>query len=276
MSARVEWIDGTRPQLGEGVDPRAVISPSAAVGPGCTVGPFAVIGDDVRLGAACVIHPHAVISGPTVLGDGNEVCSFSCIGGAPQDLRHNGEPTTLIIGDGNVFREHVTVNRGTVHGGGRTVIKDRNLFMAYTHVAHDCAIGSHVVMANHATLAGHVTVEDHAVFGGMVGVGTFLRVGESAMLAAGSMVEREVPPFCIIAGDRAKLRAVNRVGLDRRGIAPEAKQQIKALFRMLKTPGLTLPEIIRRWQTATPAAARTPEALRMARFLETATRGLTR
>jgi UDP-N-acetylglucosamine acyltransferase len=279
MSARIELMDNTAAGAAAQIDPRAAISSSAIVGPGCRIGAFAVIGDGVRLGEGCVVHPHAVISGPTVLGQRNEVYSFACIGGSPQDLRHDGEPTELVVGEGNAFREHVTVSRGTVHGGGRTVIGSHNLFMAYTHVAHDCQVGSRVVMANHATLAGHAVVGDHVVFGGMVGVGTFLRIGESAMLAAGAMVEREVPPFCIVAGDRARLRAINRVGLDRRGIGPAAKQQIKAIFRMLKDADTPLSEVIAHWRSAPSsddALSLTPEAERMIRFLETATRGLAR
>jgi UDP-N-acetylglucosamine acyltransferase len=279
MSARIELMNHKEAGAAARIDPRAVISPRAVVGRGCRIGPFAVIGDGVRLGEGCVVHPHAVISGPTVMGPRNEVHAFACIGGSPQDLRHDGEPTELVIGEGNAFREHVTINRGTVHGGGRTVIGSHNLFMAYTHVAHDCQVGSRVVMANHATLAGHAVVADHVVFGGMVGVGTFLRIGESAMLAAGAMVEREVPPFCIVAGDRARLRAVNRVGLDRRGIGPAAKQQIKAIFRMLKDSDTPLSEIIAHWRfTASSDDTHflTPEAERMIHFLENTTRGLAR
>jgi UDP-N-acetylglucosamine acyltransferase len=286
MSARIEWLN--RGVAGsddrQQIDPRAVISPRAVVGPGCTIGAFAVIGDDVELGPACVVHPHAVLSGPARLGPKNEVHAFSCIGGSPQDLRYKGEATELVIGEGNVFREHMTVNRGTVHGGGETLIGDRNLFMAYSHIAHDCLVGSHVVMANHATVAGHTVIEDHVVFGGMVGVGTFLRIGESAMLAAGAMVEREVAPFCIVSGDRARLRAVNRVGLDRRGTSQEAKLQIKGIFRMLKETNLTLSEIVDQCRPKQGAGAPwpekvghlTPEADRMVTFLASVKRGLTR
>ena len=273
------------------VDPRAVVSEEALLGPGVKVGPFAVIGKAVELGEESVVHPHAVIEGPARLGPRNEIHPFACIGGSPQDLRHQGEPTELIIGEGNVFREHVTVNRGTTHGGGATVIGDQNLFMAYTHVAHDCEVGSHVVMANHAAVAGHAVVEDYAVFGGMVGVGTFLRIGESAMLAAGAMVEREVPPFCIVAGDRARLRAVNRVGLARRSISQEARREIKEIFRALKESSRSVSEIVESYKargslapdetekgevTGWTLKPLTEEAMRMLTFLEKVTRGLTR
>lgn len=255
------------------IDPRAVVSASAEIGPGCVIGPFAVIGPDVHLGARSVVHAHAVVSGPSYLGRENVVHSFACIGGPPQDLRYKGEFTSLTVGDRNEFREHVTVNRGTAHGGGVTVIGDKNLLMAYCHVAHDCKIGSSVVMANHATLAGHAEVQDSVVFGGMVAVGSFLRIGESAMLAAGSMVEREVPPFCTVSGDRAHLRAVNRVGMDRRGITGEARAQIKAIFRALKDRGRPVASILAEFSEL---KGLTPEAARMLKFMEGVKRGLTR
>jgi UDP-N-acetylglucosamine acyltransferase len=255
------------------IDPRAVVSASAEIGPGCAIGPFAVIGPDVHLGARSEVHAHAVVTGPAWLGEKNIVHSFACIGGPPQDLRYNGEYTSLSVGDGNEFREHVTVNRGTVHGGGITSIGDNNLLMAYSHVAHDCKIGNNIIMANHATLAGHALIQDHVVFGGMAAVGAFLRIGESAMLAAGSMIEREVPPFCIVSGDRASLRAVNRVGLARRGIKDEARKQIKAIFRALKDRGRPLPSILEEFRSMEDLA---PEALRMLDFIESIKRGLAR
>ncbi len=255
------------------IDRRAVIHSSAEIGPGCTIGPFAIIGPDVRLGPRCEVHAHSVIQGPAVFGAENVVHSFACIGGPPQDLRHRGEVTSLIVGSGNEFREHVTVNRGTARGGGVTSIGDDNFLMAYCHVAHDCSVGNRVVMANQATLAGHVTVEDHVVFGGMVAVGTFLCIGETAMLAAGSMVEREVPPFCIVEGDRARLRAINRVGLDRRDIAGKARKQIKAIFRALKEQGRPTTNILSEFESLDDL---TPEATRMLYFIKKAQHGLTR
>lgn len=254
------------------IDPTAVVSSTAIIGPGCHIGPLAVIGDHVRLGANSMVFAHGVIEGPTTLGRDNRIHPFACIGGAPQDKRHQDEPTELVVGDGNVFREHVTVNRGTDHGGGRTVVGNNNLLMAYTHIAHDCRIGDSVVMANHATIAGHTVVEDFAVFGGFVAVGTFLRIGESAMLAAGAMVEREAPPFCIIGGDRARLRAVNRVGLARRGFSEAEKREIKTIFKALKQT-LASPVTI---ATDLDHIAVSPPAKRMLQFLRTVRRGLTR
>ncbi len=256
-----------------GIDPRAVVHPSACIGLGCTIGPYVVIGPEVHLGPRCVVHPHAVLQGPTTLGPNNTIHSFACIGGPPQDLRYRGEDTTLVIGAGNEFREHVTVNRGTPRGGGITTIGDDNLMMAYSHVAHDCHLGNHIVMANHATIAGHTRVQDYVVFGGLVGVGQFLRIGESAMLAAGSMIEQEVPPFCTVSGDRAKLRAVNRIGLERRNIGPSAKKQIKAIFKALKDRRTPLTQMINEFGNRETLS---PEAQRMLDFLGQAARGVTR
>ncbi|MCP4198019.1 MAG: acyl-ACP--UDP-N-acetylglucosamine O-acyltransferase [Proteobacteria bacterium] len=275
MATKVTVLSGGTDKASDGnvIDPRASVHPSARVGLGCSIGPFAVIGQDVILGPQCVIHSHAVLHGPTALGPKNRVHSFACIGGPPQDLRYRGEKTTLVIGTRNEFREHVTVNRGTTHGGGVTTIGDNNLLMAYSHVAHDCHLGDHIVMANHATIAGHTHVQDHVVFGGMVGVGQFLRIGESAMLAAGSMIEQEIPPFCTVAGDRARLRAVNRIGLERRNIGPRAKKQIKAIFKALKERGTPLARII---TELGDLEALTPEAQRMLVFLGQVTHGLAR
>ncbi|MBW2277112.1 MAG: acyl-ACP--UDP-N-acetylglucosamine O-acyltransferase [Deltaproteobacteria bacterium] len=276
MVSRVKVVGGADRDYrrdGSVVDPRADVHPDAVIGPDCQIGPFAVVGAGVSLGEGCALHGHAVVLGPTILGPGNEIHPFACVGGSPQDLRHRGEPTRLVVGRDNVFREHVTVSRGTAHGGGETTIGDANLLMAYCHVAHDCRIGSHVVMANCATLAGHVQVEDHVVFGGLVAVGAFLRVGESAMLAAGSMIEREVPPFCTVAGDRARLRAVNRVGLDRRSVGPDARAQIKQIFRALKARSESLEQIIAQCRETFDL---TDEASRMLIFLERVERGLTR
>jgi UDP-N-acetylglucosamine acyltransferase len=266
-------VAGTASHDGGGIDPRAAISDGAILGAGCTVGAFAVIGPDVVLGAGNWVGAHAVVLGPTAMGDANEIHSFAVIGGSPQDLRHRGEPTRLEVGSRNTFREHVTVSRGTVHGGGATTIGDDNLIMAGCHIAHDTRVGNRIVMANSATLAGHAEVEDFAVFGGLVGVGPFVRIGESSMLAAGSMIERDVPPFCIAAGDRATLRAVNRVGLRRRGFSDDAKTQIKRAFKLLKDKGTPIAAVVAALETE---AALTPEARRMIEFLRSVRRGALR
>lgn len=203
------------------IHPAAIVSSSAALGEGVSVGPFAVIEDGVVLGAGTRIEAHALVRSGTRMGAGNVVHPFAVLGGAPQDRRHAGEATRLEIGDGNVFREHVTVHKGTEHGGGVTRVGSHGLFMVGAHIAHDCRVGDAVTLANATLLGGHVAIGDHVVTGGGVALVPFVRVGERAFLAGGAMVERDVPPFVIAAGDRARVRALNKVGLRRSGV-PEA------------------------------------------------------
>ncbi len=221
------------------IHPLAMVARDAQIGAGTTVGPFAVIESEVVIGAGCRIESHAVIRAHTRLGQGNEVHPFAVLGGAPQDRRYCGEPTQLVIGDSNVFREHVTVHRGTSHGGGTTRIGSGGLFMAGVHVAHDATVGDAVTLANATLLGGHVTLGDHVVTGGHVALAPFVRVGARAFLAGGAMVERNVPPFVIGAGDRARVRALNRVGLKRSGVPESSREALErafvAIFRS-KTP----------------------------------------
>jgi len=199
----------------------AIVSSAAELASGVEIGPFAVIEGDVVVGAGTRIEAHAMVRDGTRLGVNNVVHPFAVLGGEPQDRRHGGEATRLEIGDGNVFREHVTVHRGTAHGGGVTTIGSHGLFMVGAHVAHDCLVGDAVILANTTLLGGHVTLGSHVVTGGGVALAPFVRVGERAFLAGGAMVERDVPPFMIAAGDRARVRALNKVGLRRSGV-PEA------------------------------------------------------
>jgi UDP-N-acetylglucosamine acyltransferase len=193
------------------VHPTAIVDRHAELGPDVEIGPYAVIHAGVRIGARCRVH------------------SFAVIGDLPQDKRGGDKPTRVDIGDDNVFREHVTVHRGTRDSVTR--IGSNNLFMVGCHVAHDVTIGSRCVIANSVQLAGHSIVEDYATFGGLAGIAQFVRVGESAFVAAGAMVERDVPPFCIVQGDRARVRAVNRVGLERRGVPASSIAEIERVFR---------------------------------------------
>jgi UDP-N-acetylglucosamine acyltransferase len=203
------------------IHPSSIVSASAELGEGVEVGAFAVIEDGVVLGAGTRIEAHALVRRGARLGVNNVVHPFAVLGGEPQDRRHAGEETRLEIGDGNVFREHVTVHKGTAHGGGVTRIGSHGLFMVGAHVAHDCLVGDAVILANTTLLGGHVTLGSHVVTGGGVALAPFVRVGERAFLAGGAMVERDVPPFVIAAGDRARVRALNKVGLRRSGV-PEA------------------------------------------------------
>jgi UDP-N-acetylglucosamine acyltransferase len=207
----------------------AVVDPHAELHDGVEIGPFCVVGPGVVIGARTTLQSHVVVTGPATLGEGNVVHPFAVIGGPPQHKRDQGGPSRLVVGDANVIREHVTIHRGT--DGGTTRVGSHVLLMVGAHVAHDVSVGSHVTVANAVQLAGHSVVGDYATFGGLAGVAQFVRVGESAFVAAGAMVEREVPPFVIVQGDRARVRALNEVGLRRRGV-PEAS--IAALARAFR------------------------------------------
>ncbi len=198
------------------IHPTAIVHPEASLGEDVEIGPYAVVGAGVELGARTRLMAHAIVEGPARLGADNTVFPFAVIGTAAQDKRHAEGPGRLDVGSGNVFREHVTVHRGT--SGRATAVGDHNLFMAGSHAAHDTRIGSHVILANGVQLAGHVKVEDYANFGGLAAVAQFVRIGESAFVAGGAMCERDVPPFVVVQGDRARVRALNKVGLRRRGI----------------------------------------------------------
>jgi UDP-N-acetylglucosamine acyltransferase len=211
----------------------AIVEPSARLAPGVVVGPLAYVGHEVSLGEGTELLHHASVVGPAVLGSRNQVHAHAVIGGAPQDRSYRGEATRLEVGDDNVFREHVTVHRGTGKGGGLTRIGSQGLFMAGAHVAHDCLLGDRVTLTNNTSLGGHVVVEDGAVVGGHVAVAPFVRLGTLCFVAGGAMVERSVPPYVVAAGDRARIVALNRVGLDRAGVPAESRAALKETFRQL-------------------------------------------
>ncbi|HWL61791.1 MAG TPA: acyl-ACP--UDP-N-acetylglucosamine O-acyltransferase [Steroidobacteraceae bacterium] len=224
------------------IDPRAAVSPAAQIAQGVEIGPFAVIGPDVVIGAGCRIGPHAVVQGPTVIGEGNQIFQFASIGDAPQDMKYGGEPTRLVIGARNVFREYVTVNRGTVTGAGETRIGNDNLILAYSHVAHDCVLGDHIIMSNAVNLAGHVEVGDWAIFSGYAGAHQFCRIGAHAFIANNTAVLQDIPPYVLAAGQPAEPRAVNIEGLKRRGFTEEQVRAIRNAFRVLYRSDLKLEE----------------------------------
>jgi UDP-N-acetylglucosamine acyltransferase len=219
---------------GADIDPAAIVDPSAEVGEGTTIGPHAVVGPHVRIGPGCKVGASAVIDGWTEIGEGTEIYPFASIGLAPQDLKFRGEPTRLVIGARNIFREFVTINRGTAGGGGVTRIGDRNVFMAYVHVAHDCHVGNDTIFGPHATLGGHVTVEDFANISAGSAVHQFCRVGRHAFIGGYSVVTKDALPFGKTVGSRpARIFGLNSVGLSRRGIAPEVMTKLKRTFRYL-------------------------------------------
>lgn len=215
------------------IHPTAIIDPAARLGQRVQIGAYSIIGADVEIGDDCQVGPHVVIEGPARMGRGNRVFQFASVGAAPQDLAYAGEPTRLEMGDHNIIREFVTINRGTVKDAGVTRIGHHNLFMAYAHVAHDCQLGNHIVMANAATLAGHVTIEDHAILGGLCAIHQFARVGAHAILGGGTMASLDIPPFVMAAGNHAELHGLNSRGLERRGFSSEDLRQLKRAYRAL-------------------------------------------
>lgn len=234
------------------VHPTALVSPEAHLDDEVSVGPFCQVGAGVRLGRGTRLLSHAVVLGPSELGPRNVVHPFAVIGGAPQDRSHQGEPTRLEVGEGNEFREHVTVHRGTTKDRGLTRVGSHGLFMAGCHVAHDCEVGDHVTLANATLLAGHVRVDHHATTGGHVAVQPFVRLGASCYLAGGAMVEQDIPPFVIASGDRARVRALNKVGLRRRGVDDASLAALEAAFRQLYRAGLPRSVALERLTASAP------------------------
>ncbi|MCS6926818.1 MAG: acyl-ACP--UDP-N-acetylglucosamine O-acyltransferase [Candidatus Binatia bacterium] len=255
------------------IHPSAVVSPRAELDTGVEVGPYAVIGPHVRLGKHTWVGPHAVIEGHTTIGSENRIFQFASVGAIPQDKKYRGEKSVLIIGNRNVIREFATLHPGTAGGGAVTRVGDDNLFMAYSHVAHDCCIGNSVVLANCATLGGHVVVEDYVGIGGLVGIHQFVRIGESAYLGGGSMVSQDVPPYCLVNGNRAHLIGLNLVGLKRRGFTAEQVSLIKRAYRILFQEGLPLKEALDKLQQDGPLS---PEVAHLVEFIAASQRGICR
>ncbi|MFG6083049.1 acyl-ACP--UDP-N-acetylglucosamine O-acyltransferase [Paracoccus litorisediminis] len=216
------------------IHPSAVIDPAAKIGEGCEIGPFCVVGPEVTLGRGVVLKSHVVVTGDTEIGDETQIFSFASIGEVPQDRKFKGERTRLVIGARNRIREHVTMNPGTEGGGGITRVGDDGLFLAGSHVAHDCQVGNRVTIVNHAALAGHCVVEDDVTIGGLAGVHQFVRIGRGAMIGALTMVTADVIPFGLVQGPRGQLDGLNFVGLKRRGAS---REELHALRNMLSRLG---------------------------------------
>lgn len=226
------------------IHPTAIIHPGAKLAENVTVGAYSVIGEHVVIGAGTTVASHVVLEGWTELGQENQIYQFSSIGAAPQDLKYAGQETYLKIGDRNRFREFTTLNRGTTEGGGLTSVGNDNLFMAYSHVAHDCIVHDHAILANGATLAGHVEIESAAILGGLTAVHQFCRVGCHSMTSGGSMVSQDIPPYTVAQGDRAKTVGLNLIGLKRRGFSEETIRGIKKAYRLIFRSGLRLEEAL--------------------------------
>lgn len=255
------------------IHPTAVVDPAAKLADDVEVGALSFVGAGVELGPGVVVANHASIGGLTRVGPRTRIHPFAALGGDPQDKTFAGERTRLEIGADNVIREGATLHVGTPRGGGCTRVGDDNLIMNGAHVAHDCQVGSHVIVASFVGLAGHVTVEDHAVLGAYTGVHQFARVGESVMTAANSMLSQDAPPFAMVAGDRARVVGLNVVGVRRRGLSDEALRALKHAYHLLFASKLRLEVAVARVREELADA---PEVARLLRFLETSTRGFCR
>jgi len=255
------------------IDPRAVIDARAEIAADVEIGPYSIIGAEVSIAVGCHIGPHVVIRGPTRLGANNRVFQFASIGDAPQDKKYKGEPTRLEIGAGNTFREYCTVNRGTTHDKGVTRIGDDNWFMAYTHVAHDCQVGSHCVLANFATLGGHVELGDWVIMAGFSGVHQFCKIGAHCFVGNNAAVTRDVPPYLMVTGQPAEPHSVNAEGLKRRGFSSEQIRNIRNAFKILYRSELKLAAATEQLRAL---AASQPELMPFVEFLATTTRSIVR
>ncbi len=253
----------------------AIISQGATIGRGVRIGPYSVIGDNVTIGKDTTIGPHSVIEGPTSIGINNFILGQSAIGTIPQDLKYNAEETSLSIGDENVIREFVTINRGTAAGGERTIIGNHNLFMTGVHIAHDCCIGQGVILANSATLGGHVEVGDDSTVGAFTGVHQFCRVGCHAFVGGYSVLTRDALPFVKTVGDRghAKIYGINSIGLERKGFSPQRVEILKKTYRWLFQKGLTIKAAIRKIREEKLEAE---DVVTLIHFIENTERGFVR
>ncbi len=255
------------------IHPTAIVHPSAMISSGVKVGAYSIIGEGVNIGEGTLIDPHVTIEKWTEIGERCHFYPFSSIGAAPQHLRYRGEPTRLIIGNDNVIREFVTINRGTVDGGGETVLGNDNYIMAYSHIAHDCRIGDKVQMANASTLGGHITVEDFAIVGGLVAIHQFVRVGCYAIIGGASAVPQDIPPYMCASGNRVKLFGLNMVGLKRHGIPESTLACLKKAYRIIFRSHLPFNKAIEKVQEEVPDL---PEVSHLLDFLKNSKRGFCR
>ena len=255
------------------IDSRAIVHLNAELAPDVKVGPYSIIGPDVQIDAGTEIGPHVVINGPTTIGKDNTIYQFASIGEDPQDKKYADELTRLEIGDRNVIREFCTMHRGTQQDQGVTLIGDDNLFMAYTHVAHDCVVGNHVIMANGASIAGHVHVDDHAILGGFTLVHQFTQIGEFSFSAMGSAITQDVPPYVMVGGRPTRPHGINSVGMERNGKSPEVIRQIRKAYKILYKNNLRLEDAIEEMEDM---AGESNELSNMVSFLRNVTRGILR
>jgi UDP-N-acetylglucosamine acyltransferase len=254
------------------VHPTAIVDSHARIAASCEIGPYCVIGPDVEIGDRCQLLSHVALEGPTKIGSDNKFFPFCSIGLAPQDLTYAGEPTRLEIGDHNVIREYVTINRGTVKGGGITRVGSHALIMAYTHIAHDCQIGDHVIMANAATLGGHVTVDDWAVVGALCPVHHFVRIGAHAFIGGGTTITRDVMPFSKTSAERGThAYGLNAIGLERQGFTKERIKKIHHAYKVLLASKLNTSQALEKLKSETD---RGEDIDLLIQFVESSERGV--
>lgn len=254
------------------IHPSAVVDPGAEIGEDCQIGPCCIVGPGVIIGKNNTLKSHVVLTGPAKIGDENLFYPFCSIGERSQDLKYTGEPTLLVIGSRNSFREFCTVNRGTLPGTKTTVGSDNN-FLAYSHVAHDCSIGSHVIFSNNGTVAGHVEVQDHAIIGGLSGVHQFCRIGRHAIVGGCTKIVQDVPPFMIADGNPAEVRGINQVGMERRGFTSDQVRALREAYRIIYRGNLNVKQSLERIRTELP---QTPEIQELLSFVESSDRGIIR
>ena len=253
------------------IHPTALVDPTAELGAGIDIGPWAIVGPGVTLGDRCEIGPRVLIERDTVLGQDCRIANGAVLGTDPQDLKYKGEESVLEIGDRTVIREFATLNRGTA-ASGRTLVGSDCLLMAYSHVAHDCELGSHVILSNAVNMAGHVVVEDWAIVGGLTPIHQFVRIGAHAFVGGGSRIPQDVPPYCRVAGNPPKLYGLNAVGLERRGLSDETRAALKRTYRLLFQSGQTLTQALKTAEAEAPAI---PEVLHLLGFIRASERGIT-
>ena len=261
------------PRAGATQHPTAIVHPKASLGDGVSIGPYAVIGERVTIGSRTRVGAHCVIEGRTTIGADCELFTGAVIGTTPQDLKYRGEASELVIGDRNKFREYVTVNIGTAGGGGKTVIGSDGLFMAYAHVAHDCVIGNHVILANSVALAGHIAIEDSAIIGGLVGVHQFVRVGTLSITGGCSRVVQDIPPYATCVGYPASVFGLNVEGLRRAGVPSETKRRLHRAFKTLFHSKLSMSHAIEEVARDTDHF---PELQHLLTFIRQSKRGVAR
>jgi len=251
----------------------AIVHPGASIADGVNIGAYSIIEDDVTIGPGTIIGPHVVIESHTTIGQENIIRQFSSLGAAPQDTKYKGEPTKLIIGDGNDIREYVTMSRGTVGGNGETVVGSNCMFMVSAHVGHDCVLGDNVVVANAAALGGHCVVQSDAVIGAQSGLHQMVRIGKGAMFGAHSAIVLDVVPYTMATGLRAKLIGLNKVGLARKGVTAEDIKHIQSAYKIIFKSSLKVADALDKVRTE---IEQTTEVVEMVKFIEESKRGIVR